>query len=449
MGLAERVLGSVKNAILAVAALILAVGTIWGAAKHLLSPAHQAKTAATPVARFEEARLNPGVPLEQYEVEYAPTALASLQVTGESGEGATTSPGAGASVQGKTTAEQPQGGEKAAGGEKTTGGERTTGGEITTGGQSTTGGEATTTTGTPEAAAKAREAKEREEARGKQEEREHAEAKRRRAEEAAEAREAREEEARAQRKSPHRSTVPGHGGRDVPGYRAFVEPVAPARSFHREGQARVAVGTGESTGEVDAVLREAAAILAAEGQRPQRLDHGSDRRRAAVLLSSDVGAPRRESVEAPGTSVVVPGGCGEGCALRPTIEQAIRDYSSNLTKAAHEIAAIFTDTRFEDFEHRREQVGAEVHYRFDLSGYRGKLVNVVWTLWSRSTGRPPPRSWWRNVIVKQVVPTSEDAHVKGQFWAPSPQKPGDYYFKLTLYAPDGEEIEQTETASFH
>jgi hypothetical protein len=444
---AEHVLGSAKNTILALAALIAALGTIIGAGKHILSPSEGKSTApTTPVARFEEAKVDPEVLLEQYEADYLPGALASLHssdprspsyrpatdvalvtIAGTTSVGQVEDKeGTGTTGGGTTSTGEPSKTTSELGG---TAGERTTSGTTETG-EKTTGG--------------SKETKSREEAaaRAKAKEEAQAQAKRREAEERAEKKEVAEEEARARRKSHHGRTAPPGGERYVQGYRRFVAPHASPRAFHREGGARVAVGTGEPTRTVDAVLREVKAILAAEGVRPS---DGNDVRRNAALQSPDPADGVPYTVANPVATVVVPAGCNESCALRPTIEQAIRDYSSNLTQAAREIAAIFIDTRFENVERRREQVGAVVRYRFDLSGYQGKLVDVVWTLWSKATGRPPPRAWWRNVIVKQVVPSSANAYVHGKFWAPLPQKPGDYTFKLTLYAPDGEEIEQTET----
>jgi hypothetical protein len=445
-----QTLGSTKNAILALAALITAIGTIVGAGKHILSPGGgKGPTPTTPVARFEEAKVDPEVLLEQYEADYLPGALASLHSPDSQPPGRrlatdvafvtvaeTTGVG---QVQSRVEGKEGKEGTGTTEGGPTSTGEtsKTTSEPGGTAGERTTSGEKTTTTGG------SKEAKLREEAAARA--KAQAQAKRRKAEERAEEKEVAEEEARARRKSHHGQTAPPSDGRHVQGYGRFVAPRASPGAFHREGDARVAVGTGEPTGTVNAVLRKVRAILAAEGVRPS---DGSGVRRNAVLLSSDPADGVPYTAAKPAAAVVVPTGCGGSCALRPTIEQAIRDYSSNLTQAAREIAAIFIDTRFEKIEQRREQVGAVVHYKFVLNGYQGKLVDVVWTLWSKAKGRPPPRTWWRNVIVKQVVPSRANTYVHGKFWAPLPQKPGDYTFKLELYAPDGDEIEQTETPTF-
>jgi hypothetical protein len=196
--------------------------------------------------------------------------------------------------------------------------------------------------------------------------------------------------------------APGNGGKYTP------PPPSPT-PFHQEGDAKVLVGTGASTGTVDAVLAKVKGVLAAEG--------ASGRTGAGASVQSR---------------------CGDSCALRPLIDQAIVDTNSNLAEAAREIADIFTDTRFTNDGRKREPIGVTVDYAIDFSHYVGKTVTVVWTLDSSATGKPLPRSWWRNVIVKQVEPTSDEPF-RGNFWAPIPRKRGSYYLTLRLFTGEHED----------
>lgn len=203
----------------------------------------------------------------------------------------------------------------------------------------------------------------------------------------------------------------GKGGKYTP------PPPSPT-PFHQEGNAKVLVGTGASTGAVDAVLAKVKKVLAAQG------------------------APGQTSAGAS-----IQSRCGDSCALRPLIDQAIVDTNSNLAEAAREIAGIFTDTRAASNGHKREPVGVTVDYAIDFSHYVGKTVTVVWTLDSRATGEPLQRSWWRNVIVKQVEPTSDEPF-RGNFWAPIPRKRGDYYLTLRLFTGEHED-QSAVTQTFH
>jgi len=206
----------------------------------------------------------------------------------------------------------------------------------------------------------------------------------------------------------------------------LIKPPPSATPFHREGDARVLAGTGAPTGEVDTVLGKVAAILGAGAS--------AGRRNAAFT-------PRTATID-------VPSHCNVTCGLQPTIDQAIADSSPNLAEAARVVAAAITGSRSANFEHRHELVGVEVHYRLDAVHLAGKRLVVEWTLYSQTKRHPAPRAWWRSVIVKQIMPRSNNAKVKGQFWAPIPPASGNYYIVLKVLEA-GEPGPEAETDIFH
>jgi hypothetical protein len=184
-------------------------------------------------------------------------------------------------------------------------------------------------------------------------------------------------------------------------------PVAlPASStpLHREGDAKVLAGAGAPTGEVEAVLNKA--------------------------------------------GVELPSNCHASCGLRPTVEKAIVDTSSNLDEAADEVAAIFHGSRARVYDDKSQPVGVIVDYAIDFVGFAGRRMILEWTLCSRQTERPLPREWWRNVIVKQIEPSSISTKIPGSFWAPIPPARGDYYFRLRVFY-DESEVAHGKTESFH
>jgi hypothetical protein len=167
---------------------------------------------------------------------------------------------------------------------------------------------------------------------------------------------------------------------------------------------------------------------------------------AKVLTGT--GAPAREVEDViQMAGVKASAKCGTSCPLRTTVERAIADTSSNLEQAAEEVAAVFRGSRVQDFEHKLQPIGVTVDYGLRLVGYAGKRAFLEWTLCSKRTGRPLPREWWRNVIVKQIEPTSDDAPVTGSFWAPIPPARGDYYFRLRVFY-NGLEVADRETGQF-
>jgi hypothetical protein len=274
----------------------------------------------------------------------------------------------------------------------------------------------------------------------------------------------REEEAEGKTVPPiHGKQVQGKDGGEHQGgseTRTSVEPAAPAQSFHREGAAKVAIGTGAPTKEVDAVLRKARAILRhrraarpsqAYGRSGAFFEGNSSAFRdisASNLPLSTNHALVTAASDAEGATLAnsVPSHCGPSCALAPTVDKALADYSSNLSQAARVVASAFSESRIELYEAKPQPVGVTVDYTIHFVGYEGQLMKLEWTL--DKSGRPLPKTWWRKVVVKQIVPSSESIGVSGNFWAPVPPQRGDYYFSLRVL--DGS-AEPTHRASeqFH
>jgi len=227
------------------------------------------------------------------------------------------------------------------------------------------------------------------------------------------------------------------------GSKPMAEPVPSPRSFHKQGAAKVAIGTGAPTKEIDAVLRRAKEILA---RRAARLGQGYGRSDAAfestsateTAATSELASrpPDHALLTAASDTVAttlansVPSHCGTSCALAPTVDKALADYSSNLAQAARVVAAAFSESRVELYEAKPQPVGVTVDYTIHFVGYEGQLMKLEWTL--DASGRPLPKTWWRKVVVKQIVPTGESIGVSGNFWAPEPLRRGNYYFSLRV-----------------
>jgi hypothetical protein len=259
-------------------------------------------------------------------------------------------------------------------------------------------------------------------------------------------REEREED--SLRASKHKRAAGGSSVRQHQSYAAPPLPPPPATQFHRSGDAKILVGTGAPTSKVDAVLGKAKAILARRAAAFARADaaFGAEQ---PVFRDVSTGEPSETLPPASRTASNVPATCASTCGLRPTIDQAIADYSANLAEAARAVAAAFSESRDEIFEHKVVPVGVTVNYSLDLVGFAGKRMVLEWTLCSSSTERPLPRTWWRNVIVKQIVPSSNaPTRVPGNFWAPIPATRGDYYFRLRVFE-GGSEHTNRVTEAFH
>jgi hypothetical protein len=266
-----------------------------------------------------------------------------------------------------------------------------------------------------------------------------------------------QEEATAKKVKPagggHSTRSDGAGG-EVSSAPAFAKPPASPTPLHREGNAKVLVGTGAPTSQVDAVLAKVKALLRKE-RTGLRLNADLGDSEAPFSAEDPVftGTATSELVGASSFGLesaakIVPSHCDTACGLRPTIDKAIADNSSNLAEAAREIAAAFTESRVQVFEHKPQPIGVIVYYKVHFVGFAGKRMILEWTLCSKSTGRPLPRTWWRNVIVKQFVPKSDGYRTSGNFWAPVPPEPGNYYFRLGVFEGSTEPTHK-ETGLFH
>jgi hypothetical protein len=246
-----------------------------------------------------------------------------------------------------------------------------------------------------------------------------------------------EREARA-----HAHGGTGDGGKR--GYQTFVKPPASHTPFHREGDARVLVGTGTPTNEVSAVLAKANAMLHRDRIRARESDADVTRDGAGsgardVAFEFDEGstgatmlsASATGGAEVPATTQSpLPSNCDAKCGLRPSLEHLI-DESSNLLEAAQKVVAEFTDSRAAVVDHRLEPVGVTVDYKIDFVGFKGKKEVLDWSLDQKGGRELLPEAWWQPVIVKQIEPTLENTTIIGNFWAPIPTTPGVYALKLT------------------
>lgn len=221
------------------------------------------------------------------------------------------------------------------------------------------------------------------------------------------------------------------GGGSGPSGVKFVKPPAAATSFKRERKtrARTLTGTGASTSQVEGLLAAASKIAPSE---------------------SGVSPSKEESLPYPqaAAKVALPSHCDASCPVAPMIDQILADNSSPAA-AAKKVAGVFTHSRGRFYDHELHPLGADVEYTLKLTGFVHNVAILEWTLWSQSTGRPLPRSWWQSVIVKQIKPSRYEETISGTFWAPIPPKPGDYVFHLAVYDEHGNRRGHGRTPVFH
>jgi hypothetical protein len=171
---------------------------------------------------------------------------------------------------------------------------------------------------------------------------------------------------------------------------------------------------------------------------------------SAANTPSAANAPAGEATEQTsagrtGAHIAVPSACAStACAVTPLIDHALA-YNPNTVAAARAVAAAFADSRGRVIDHKLYASGVAVNYYVTLIGFAHREAILVWSLWSKTGGRPLPQSWLRNVIAEEVKPPNEEESFAGHFWLPTPLANGEYAVHLTVYDQQGIERGTGET----
>ena len=95
-----------------------------------------------------------------------------------------------------------------------------------------------------------------------------------------------------------------------------------------------------------------------------------------------------------------------------------------------------------------EPLGVTVSFEAVVAGYRGRDVDVRWSLYRTSSGRPIGRDWLVNRRVLSFKPSATVQRVSQDFWVPLPRRRASSFIRVTLYGPDGSRITRRDTKRF-
>jgi len=131
------------------------------------------------------------------------------------------------------------------------------------------------------------------------------------------------------------------------------------------------------------------------------------------------------------------GGCFD---VLPLLTGDYVDTNGDLVRAdeaAHEIVALLLATRTEPGPNgEAEPLGERVTADVDITGLRGKFIDVYWSMFSQSARAPLPAAWQHRNLAYRLHSTSD--HDTGSFdlWIPIPEAPGRYVIQLELRTDD-------------
>lgn len=120
-------------------------------------------------------------------------------------------------------------------------------------------------------------------------------------------------------------------------------------------------------------------------------------------------------------------------------------------QVARELTRVFRGTRTvrsPDDPRKRELVGAAVDFNVALTGFRGKTVQVRWSLYSATQRVRVPRAWLRNQRIMLLRGEAERDSASAQFWVPIPQLRGPFFIRVGVYDGAGGRLDYADTEPF-
>lgn len=169
-----------------------------------------------------------------------------------------------------------------------------------------------------------------------------------------------------------------------------------------------------------------------------------------------------DAIEATPQPIVITPGChddllSQSCglsSLASTMELAAGTPAIDTVSeenVAHELARVFRGTRTvrspED-PRKRELVGAAVDFKLALTGFRGRTVQVRWSLYSATQRVRVPRAWLRNQRIMLLRGEADRDSASGQFWVPIPQLRGPFFIRVGVYDGRGGRLDYADTDAF-
>jgi hypothetical protein len=113
---------------------------------------------------------------------------------------------------------------------------------------------------------------------------------------------------------------------------------------------------------------------------------------------------------------------------------------------ARRLAKLLADTRKVPSAGGQVQpVGVTVNYKVSLTGFRGRRVNVRWSLYSAASGVQVPHDWLRNQPVHWLKGEAEKDSTSDSFWVPLPKIAGPFFVRVGVYNEDDARLDYADT----
>ena len=145
-------------------------------------------------------------------------------------------------------------------------------------------------------------------------------------------------------------------------------------------------------------------------------------------------SPTPTESPSPNAEIVLSEDCGSApCGYIQELRHESALHPDDAAQAADAMAKLFTDSRAKIVDHKLYPIGVAVSFTLKLDGWAHRRATLKWSLWSEGDGQEElPKSWWRDVRIARITPTTNRETLFGEFWVPIPRGHGDYAVHLTL-----------------
>jgi uncharacterized protein YciW len=164
----------------------------------------------------------------------------------------------------------------------------------------------------------------------------------------------------------------------------------------------------------------------------------------------------RQALESPALGSI---DIGQACADRPHGEECglsgLSTYMGLLNQeelsegqVADRLVNVLTGTRTTRLQSGRTQpVGVTVFYRVSLTGFRGRTVEVRWSLF-RPGGALLPHEWLRDQRAALLRGEADKDSASPSFWAPLPALDGPFFIRIVVENENGLTLARRNTPRF-
>jgi hypothetical protein len=95
-----------------------------------------------------------------------------------------------------------------------------------------------------------------------------------------------------------------------------------------------------------------------------------------------------------------------------------------------------------------EPLGVTLSFDLELEGFKGRSVDVRWSLYDAGARERVPRDWLSNRRALAVRPEAAFDRPSAEFWVPLPKQRGPYFVRLSTYDDQGKRLAYADSKSF-